>query len=152
AERTFLGRTRPPIASDGEPTNARARQEAEERVERVAVLIDAGVAIPQIVWIVDLEAPADFAAWAHFACRGGGPAADEKVFVAEKFGSTPDAVEADERVGAKGGGVAVSEDSAHAKIFVDVVGDAAGEEIGAGNDGRGKRKIGDDLLWDGGFP
>jgi len=131
--------------------SARAGKKTEERIESFAVLVDAGGAVEQIVGIVNFEAPAEFAARADIALRGGGPTADEKILVAEKFGSAPDGVKAEERVAAECGGIAVREDGADAEIFVEVIGDAAGKKICAGDTIGRERKIGDDLRRDDGI-
>src|SRR6266404_1654861 len=115
---------------------ARARQETEQRFQSVAVLINAGRAVPKVIGIVDFESPPQFASRTNVALRGGAPCTHQKILVPSKFGSAPNGIETHKRVLTETLWIAMRETGANAKIFIEIVRHAAREQIGAGHQNR----------------
>src|SRR6266850_2172072 len=92
AERPVFGRTGLIEAHGKRAPHAGARQEPEQRLEGVAVLVDASGAVPKVVGIIDVKSPADLASRTHVALSCGRPRAHEEVLVAAKLGSAPHSV------------------------------------------------------------
>src|SRR6267142_3432967 len=136
AERPVLGRTWLIVATGGRSPYAGARQETQQRFQRVAVLIDAGRAVPKVIGIIDFESPPQFASRTNVALRGGAPGSYEKVLVAPKLRSSPHGVYTDQSILSQASWIAVCENRPDAEILIEIVRHVARKQIGAGNQGR----------------
>src|SRR6267142_3210971 len=151
AERPVLGRTRLIIATGGRSPYAGARQETQQRFQRVAVLIDAGRAVPKVIGIIDFESPPQFASRTNVALRGGAPGSYEKVLVAPKLRSSPHGVYTDQSILSQAFWIAVCENRPNTEILIEIVRHAARQQIGAGYQRSGQREVLRDFRGNGDF-
>src|SRR5882724_285398 len=121
-ERAILRRPRLEIAAGGRAPHTGPRQETEQRFEGFPVLIDARGAVPQVVRIVDLESPADLAAWADITLRCSTPRTEQQILVSTKLGSSPYGISAHQRVSPEARRITIRKDRANSQVLIEVVG------------------------------
>ena len=73
-------------------------EEAETRVESLAELVHRGEAVPQIIGIVDFEAPSRAIALGNVAGAESRPATNKEVLVTQESGRAPHPIESCQRV------------------------------------------------------
>src|SRR5439155_4174105 len=128
----------PPVAAwprlervpDVVPARSRTRQESEGGIERIAEFHAACVGLPEIVREIDLEPPAVPLSRRQIAARARRPSTDRQLLVPVDRRAVPVGVQAGERVGPQALGVAMRANRADAEAVTDVVGDAAGRQVG----------------------
>jgi hypothetical protein len=105
---TSLGGPRLVGTKSRRTARARARQKPQQGAERVAILVHTGGAVEEVVWIICIDAPANFAARPYVALGSCGPSAKLEILVGEELRGSPDRIDAEERVVPQGFWIAVS--------------------------------------------
>src|SRR6266849_5650492 len=121
-ERTIFRRTRLEVATRRRAPHAGSRQETDQRLKGLAVLIDARGAVPKVVRIIDLESPADLAAGPDITLRCSTPRTEQQILVSTKLRSPPNGIHAGQCVSPESSRVAIRKDRANSQVLIEVVG------------------------------
>src|SRR5439155_17140442 len=81
AKSSVLTGSRLPVANSPQLPRPRARQEAQLGIERIAIVVERVIAIPQIIGVIDLVSPALTLAPPNIAFCPRCPSSNKKVFV-----------------------------------------------------------------------
>src|SRR5262249_22588353 len=80
AKRPFFLGTRLPVAASPELSRSRTREEAQLRIERIAIVVERLVAVPEVIGIINFVSPALSLAGTDVALCPRCPSTNKKIF------------------------------------------------------------------------